>query len=49
MKIGIAPGTSDVSLELIAASLEVEIKVMAEICQKVLMELECWLLVINMN
>ena len=36
MKTVIAPGHSEVSLELIAASGEVGIKVMAEICLKVL-------------
>ena len=36
MKTGKAPGRSGVSLELIAASGGVGIKVMAEICQKVL-------------
>ena len=36
MKTGKAPGPSEVSLELIAASRGVGIQVMAEICQKVL-------------
>ena len=36
MKTGIAPGPSEVPLELIAASEGVGIQVMAEICQKVL-------------
>ena len=36
MKTGKAPGPSEVSLELIAASGGVGIRVMAEICQKVL-------------
>ena len=36
MMAGRAPGPSEVSLELIAASGEVGIQVMAEICQKVL-------------
>ena len=36
MKTGKAPGPSEVSLELIAASGGVGIQVMAEICQKVL-------------
>ena len=36
MKTGKAPGPSDVSLELIAASKEVGIQMMAEICWKVL-------------
>ena len=36
MKIAKAPGPSEVSLELIAASGGVGIQVMAEICQKVL-------------
>ena len=36
MKSGKAPGPPQVSLELIAASGEVGIQVMAEICQKVL-------------
>ena len=36
MKSGKAPGASDVSLEMIAASGGVGIQVMAKICQKVL-------------
>ena len=36
IKTGKAPGPSEVSLELIAASGNVGIQVMAEICQKVL-------------
>ena len=36
MKAGIAPGPSDVSLELIAANSGVGIQVIDEICQKVL-------------
>ena len=34
-KKGIAAGASEVSLELIAASVEIEIQVIAEICQRV--------------
>ena len=36
MKSGIAPGLSDILLELIVASREVGIQVMAEICQRVI-------------
>ena len=36
MKTGKELGPSDVALELIAASWEVEIQLMAEICQRVL-------------
>ena len=36
MKKGKAPGSSEVSLELIAASGEVGIHVMADVCQKIL-------------
>ena len=41
MKTVKAPGLSKASLELIAASVGVRIQVMAEICQRVLDDLEC--------
>ena len=50
MKVGKAPGTSEVSLEFIATSGGVGIQVMAEICQEVLdgngMLVECALSIV---